>query len=468
MNTRFGMCDEAEKDRQTTKASQQRSAWLVHLFLAAVLALPAFGAHAAASLTTLYAFTGGNDGGYPEAALVQGSDGCFYGTTSGGGTNDLGTVFKISSNGMLTSLYSFSGTNDGRLPSAGLVQGSDGNFYGTTQWGGPYDQGTVFKITTNGVLTTLCSFSGGTNGGSVFAGLAQGSDGNFYGTTEVSVFKITPDGVLTTLHVLNSYLGSDGTRIFAGLVQASDGNFYGATTRGGANGLGTVFRITATGDLTTVYSFTNVASQYNSCYSTLVQGRDGYLYGTILGNGGSDNLGSVFKISTNGMLTTIYTFTQGNDGATPNGLLLGRDGNFYGTTAYTAFEITPSGTVTPLHVYAVETEGGYLQAGLVQGRDGSFYGTTQYGGPGGGGTVFRLTILPEFIAMTFTNATLNLTWSTQPGGSYQLQYTSDLSSTIWNNLGGPMTASGTTLNASDSILTGPRRFYRLAVVPAAL
>jgi uncharacterized repeat protein (TIGR03803 family) len=159
-------------------------------------------------LTPLYSFTGGNDGGNPEAGLVQGSDGNFYGTTSSGGTNGAGTVFEISTNGVLTSLYAFTGGNDGRNPEAGLVQGSDGNFYGTTYNGGIYGVGTVFEISTNGVLTPLYSFTGGNDGGNPEAGLVQGSDGNFYGTTYSrgggegeagTVFRLTVEPQLTII-----------------------------------------------------------------------------------------------------------------------------------------------------------------------------------------------------------------------------------------------------------------------------
>src|SRR5208283_66745 len=139
-------------------------ALLMRLLWAAALVLPAFRAEAAAVLTTLHSFGVFTNGASPYAGLVQGSDGYFYGTTSGGGTNGgYGTVFKINANGALTSLYSFTGGNDGRTPQAGLVQGSDGYFYGTTLGGGTtkesydgiYGNGTVFKISSSGVLTTL-------------------------------------------------------------------------------------------------------------------------------------------------------------------------------------------------------------------------------------------------------------------------------------------------------------------------
>ena len=162
-----------------------------------LLMLPVLGAQAAVVFTTLYSFDTLGMGPLvgPDGALVQGSDGDFYGTTEYGGVyigptgETYGTVFRISTNGTLTTLYSFTGGNDGAGPS-GLVQGSDGYFYGTTGGGGANGDGTVFKISTNGAFTTLYSF--GTiqdldgdplDGANPQTGMLQGNDGSFYGTT---------------------------------------------------------------------------------------------------------------------------------------------------------------------------------------------------------------------------------------------------------------------------------------------
>jgi len=178
---------------------------------------------------------------------VQGSDGYLYGTTLWGGTYyyensyaGFGTVFRISTNGPLTSLHSFGSIQDdyydetvkGANPQAGLVPGTDGYFYGTTAGGGTNDDGTVFKISRTWAFTSLSSFDG-TNGQSPYAGLAQGRDGNFYGTTVNStnnagnIFKISTKGTLTGLYSFTG--GSDGSIPFAGLVQGNDGNFCGVT-----------------------------------------------------------------------------------------------------------------------------------------------------------------------------------------------------------------------------------------------
>jgi uncharacterized repeat protein (TIGR03803 family) len=199
-------------------------------------------------VSNLYSFTGGADGGSPEARLVQGVDGSLYGTTSEGGTNSSGTVFKITTNGIFTPLYSFLGGSDGGFPYAGVIQATDGNLYGTTAGDGQFGNGTVFKITTNGMLTPLHSFAGGSDGSFPSAGLIQASDGNLYGTTayggtydDGTVFQITTNGALMTLISFN---GTNGANPQAVLVEGTDDNLYGVTQNGGPTDNGVIFRLT--------------------------------------------------------------------------------------------------------------------------------------------------------------------------------------------------------------------------------
>lgn len=336
-----------------------------------------------------------------------------------------------------TTLASFDST-DGSEPYAGLTQGTDGNFYGTTLDGGANKDGTIFKIVSAGTLTTLHSFDK-TDGASPNAGLVQGTDGNFYGTTESggassncssgcgTVFEITPAGTLTTLYSFCMNAGcADGWMPYGGLVQGSDGNFYGTVNSGGASsacigGCGTIFKITPAGTLTTLHSFVKTDGAYPE--SWLVQGTDGNFYGTAQ-EGGPNNAGTVFKMTPAGTLTVLYSFcssTNCADGAYPvAGLVQGTDGNFYGTTVAagnfacdygngtpdgcgTVFQITPAGTLTTLHTFAGwPNDGAWPRGGLIQATDGNFYGTSvngganecpsgPYGGPQGCGTIFEIT-----------------------------------------------------------------------------
>ncbi len=387
--------------------------------------------------TTLANFDGANGANPGNMAFVLGTDGNFYGTTEAGGIYDsecvsgsCGTVFRITREGALTTLYSFCaqpGCLDGSFPIAGLVQGSDGNFYGTTELGGTGSwaaYGTVFKISREGALTTLYSFCSQRNcvdGLMPVSPLLQGTDGNFYGTTVGggagncpdmgcgTVFKITSSGALTTLY---GFHGADGTEPDGGLVQGRDGNFYGTTHWGGssAHPWGTVFKISPAGALTTLYSF---CSQPNCTdgdqpLAGLVQASDGNFYGTTAHGGASGDHGTVFKITPAGELTSLYSFcSQPNcrDGDLPvAGLVQASDGNFYGTTysggsnsncsngCGTVFKITPAGALTTLHSFN-STDGANPYGGLVQAPNGFFYGTTSAGGSYGSGTVFRLAVV---------------------------------------------------------------------------
>ena len=446
------------------------------------------------SLTSLWSFTGTSDGANPSAGLVQGSDGSFYGTTYGlgSGPSANGTVFRISASGSLTGLWSFTGGTDGANPDAGLVQGSDGNFYGTTSGSGsgrsPY--GTVFRISASGSLTGLWSFTGGTDGANPDAGLVQGSDGNFYGTTygagsgpsgNGTVFRISPTGNLSNLWSFTG--GTDGANPSAGLVQGSDGNFYGTTygSGSGPSAYGTVFRISAGGSLTKLWSFTNGLDGANS-YAPLVEGSDGNFYGTT-SQGGASGIGTVFRISPTGNLTNLWEFTGCGDGGNPDaGLVQGSDGDFYGTTSGsgsgpsgsgTVFRISPSGDLTTLHSFSVG-DGANPYAGLVQGSDGNFYGTTYQGGTNGNyGTVFRLTVplnppANQISGIKMMGTSLVVTIPSVAGETYQLQYSDSLTLSNWSNVGGVSMTNSIGGLLSLTNLGGamqPQGFYRFAITP---
>ena len=378
-----------------------RSNWRKTLWTACVLMATAVAAVAspAQTFTVLVNFDLSN-GANPVTSLVQGPDGKLYGTTGKGGANGDGTVFKITPEGALSTLYSFcakTNCTDGEYPNA-LVLATDGNFYGTTYEGGANGWGTVFKVTLDGTLTTLHSFDLTDDGASPLAGLVQAVSGSFYGTTflggasgDGTVFKITPEGTLTVLHSFN---GADGGYPYVHLIEGTDGNFYGTTAYGGTNDAGTVFKVTPTGKLTSLHSFQSTDG-YESL-APLVQAIDGNFYGTTA-FGGAHSYGTVFKITPGGTLATLHHF-DGAGGADPYaGLVQATDGNLCGLTngggmsnAGTVFKITLGGTLTTLHSFD-NTDGNSPHGGLVQDTNGSFYGTAYLGGSNDDGTVFSLT-----------------------------------------------------------------------------
>jgi uncharacterized repeat protein (TIGR03803 family) len=448
------------------------------LWAAAAVALPA------QTLTTLQSFDGTN-GAAPQGTLVQGIDGNFYGTTvDGGNFNSLcgsgcGTVFKIAPSGALTTLHSFDGT-DGQLPSAGLVQGTDGSFYGTTAYGGTNRSGTVFKITSSGALTTLynfCSQSNCPDGANPVAPLAQGLDGSFYGTTvdgganlDGTIFKITPNGTLATLYMFCSQAKcKDGDGPDAGLVQVSNGDFYGTTEYGGDSencelGCGTIFRITPSGTLTTLHSFDFTDGE--GPVGTLAWVAEGSFYGITYAGGTSNacpsNCGTVFSITPSGSLTTLHSFDD-TDGRYPFAALVqGTDGNFYGTTynggansqfpciggCGTLFVISPSGTLTTLYSFCSlnDCADGYAPyAALIQGTNGTFYGTTQSGKASG--TVFSLSVgLRPFVEVQPTSGPV--------GGTVKI-------------LGTKLTgATSVTFNGTPAVFTVDSHSLIITTVPA--
>ncbi len=466
------------------------------------------------------------DGAFPYAALVLGTDGSMYGTTSGGGSNccGLGTVFQMTTNGTLTTLHSFGtirATNnsalDGAYPYAALVPAGDGSMYGTTSGGGNiYGFGTVFRITTNGTLTTLYSFGtiqdangDALDGANPYAALVLDSDGSVYGTSSGggtngfgAVFRMTANGILTNLYSFGTDQDAygnplDGAYPYAALIKGPAGSMYGTTSGnnigGSANGFGTIFRMTPDGTLTNVYSFGSIQDAYGDLldgaypYAPLVLGTDGTMYGTTYGGGSNFNIGfgTVFRITTNGALTTLYSFgtiqdTSGNalDGAYPDaGLISGGDGYYYGTTSQggrynngTLFRITTNGILTTLYQFSGGSDGSNPTGGLMQASDGDFYGTTEYGGTtNGDGTIFRLSISgtispPLFQSVTQTHDTLTFIWSDVAGHMYQVQFTTNLNQTVWSPLGPPILAGSGTLSASDTI-TNAQRFYRIVLLP---
>src|SRR5579862_1393061 len=401
------------------------------------------GAAIAAQAQTFTAITDFNGvNGYSANALSQAANGNLVGTTLYGGTGPggtSGTVFEITPTGGLTTIHNFcSQANclDGEWPNGPLLLASDGNYYGTAQVGGPFNYGTVFKITPEGQLSTVynfCSLAGCADGARPIGALLEGRNGNLYGITMEggsapkrnctsssdgcgTIFEVSTSGTLTTLYSFCSErYCADGVGTGAVLTLGTDGNFYGTTQSNGSSG-SILFRLSPTGKFGTLLNFCTQTNCIVQSPLGVIEGNDGNLYGTS-GAGGAYRSGVVFRISPSGELTTLYSFcalSKCADGSGPDaGLMQGSDGNFYGTTMWggaagcivgcgTIFRITPAGALTTLYDFCSQqgcVDGGEPTALLVQRTDGTFYGTTQIGGdsscnsndfPAGCGTVFNL------------------------------------------------------------------------------
>ena len=302
------------------------------------------------SVATIFHQFTGPDGSAPNAGLILGSDGDLYGTTQSGGDFFSGTAFRIDAAGTLETLHSFAGA-DGSVPEAGLIESPDGEFHGTTSHGGTMDFGTVFHMSNTGDVTTLHSFSSVLDDGAYpIAPLIHASDGSFFGTTNFgggagigTIFELDTLGAVTTFHEL---AGSEGLYAEGPVLQASDDALYGVLASS-EDGLGVIYRVDASGTLTTLHTFAVDASEGASPGSGLIQASDGLLYGTAP-QGGLPNYGTVFRTDLLGNFAVVHAFV-GSDGSLPDG-------------------------------------------GLLEASDGALYGATRTGGFGGAGVVYRLAI----------------------------------------------------------------------------
>jgi uncharacterized repeat protein (TIGR03803 family) len=339
----------------------------------------------------------------PQGDLVQGTDGNFYGMTQDGGTLGAGTIFRITPDGTITILRNFDNPTDGGYPRGGLIQGTDGNFYGMTNTGGPNNYGTIFKISPSGAYTVLKSMIPGTEGGNPQENLVQGKDGSFYGMNYSggangvgTIFRFNPStNVYTVLFSFNTT--TSGKNPYGSLVVGSDGILYGTTNGGGNYGLGTLFKFDPN---TKVYAVMRHLQGADGGYlrGSLTFGNDGYLYG--LGHqGGATGGGTIFRISTGGSFLVVRNLS-GLDGTFPAGSLVkDSNGNFYGMmasggtkSAGTIFRFNPATKAyTVLRSLDLTPDGGYPAGSLIRGTDGNFYGMTSSGGSSSRfGTLFKI------------------------------------------------------------------------------
>ena len=427
------------------------------------------------SLTPLVSF-GGANGANPYSGLVPGVDGNYYGVTSQGGGYGYGTGFRITPSGTLTTVCSFS-PYTGVNPVADLVRGADGNLFGAASAGGGYDAGTLFRMTPSGTVEYITLEYGANPRGA----LLEFTDGTFYGTTTGggasglgTFYNADTNGWLATLM---SFGGATGSHPQGSLLLGADGNFYGTTYDGGSAGLGTVFRVSRSGVLASLYSFKGNGDGANPA-AGLVQGPDGCFYGTTY-NGGTNGVGTLFRILPSGTLTILHSFSV-VDGANPCAALLqDSDGSLYGTTwtgglntngspsVYgTVFNVTTNGALTTL--YAFTGRDGANPAGrLLRGSDGNLYGTTVNGGTAGRGTIFRLSHVPVPSIRSTRPGRSNfvLTWSAAVWQKYQVQYSTNLFHRAWINSGSPIVATNANMSVNCAIGTEPSRFYRVVWTP---
>jgi uncharacterized repeat protein (TIGR03803 family) len=357
--------------------------------------------------SVLHSFAANDSYGYnPYSGFAVDTLGNLYGTNYVGGATGYGTVFSVTKSGTVALLHNFARTDGASPYLSEMVRDKAGNLYGTTTAGGLNDLGTVFQVTPTGTETVLHSFANdGTDGYRPYAGLTIDTKGNLYGTTYSggvnnfgTVFKVTPSGTETVLYSFKG--GTDGCNPYGnGIILGKKAVLYGATPGCGANAGGTVFKLTPKGVETVLYSFAKDGLDGNTPYAGLILDKTGNLYGTTY-VGGANGYGTVFKITPTGTETVLHSFAfDGADGFNPYAaLVFDKTGNLYGTTVLggvnelgTVFKITPTGTETVLHSFANDgTDGYYPFAGLVLGKKGILYGTTYEGGSLGDGTVFKI------------------------------------------------------------------------------
>ena len=325
-------------------------------------------------------------GGRPASTLIQAKDGFYYGTTTAGGSSDRGTVFRIDAAGNLVTLHEFHDF-DGANPRGALLEASDGYFYGTTYNEGPNGgAGTVFRMDHAGNVTTLHEFQFDDEGAFARGALIEASDGFLYGATAAlgttfngTIYRLSTAGDFAVIH---DFSGAGG------LLEISPGVFLGTGGPGDYGG-GSVFRLTAAGEYTTLYSFTG-NNEGSAPMAPFIAGGDGFFYTTADSGGSDGGYGAIFRVDSDGHMTTLHILLNGLEGANPEGpLAIGPDGFFYGTTQSTVFRISPEGAFSVVHALA-PSEARFAQAGLIAGNDGRLYGTAGAGGEGDAGSVYSM------------------------------------------------------------------------------
>jgi uncharacterized repeat protein (TIGR03803 family) len=357
------------------------------------------------TLHVLYNFGGSSDGGDPYASLIRDAAGNLYSTFGyGGGTSFSGGVFKVAPDGTETVLYSFTGGADGAFPEAALIRDNVGNLYGTTTQGGSDNIGVVFKVDPSGTETVLHSFTGGADGVIPVGGLLRDAAGNLYGTTSQGgtsndgiLFKISPSGKETILHTFTGSTKDGKYPSYTSLLTDAQGNLYGVTEEGGSADGGILYKLSKTGKLTILHSFTGGTTDGCNVLGTPFRDAAGNFYGTT-SSCGTDNLGTVWKVNKYGKEKVLHSFAGGtSDGEYPlAGVIMDAEGNLWGNTETggatkfgTVYKISKSGHYTLVHSFD-GTDGKYPYGSFAQNAKGTIFGSALNGGTIGYGTVWKI------------------------------------------------------------------------------
>ena len=372
------------------------------------------------TVSTVLNFNGPNGASPFLVTLIQGRDGNLYGTTSNGGANGVGAVVRIDpSTGSSMVMHSFDSAN-GSNPGAGLTLATSGNFYGTTVSGGSATVGVLYSLTAGGVYTVLHQFLGGTDGSYPYGPPIQANDNNFYGATSggpngdpATIYKLTPSGAYSVIYTFDQ--ATSGNDVY-GLTQGTDNLLYATANGGGSANCGAIARVSTVGVLHGLRAFDCVHSG-GAPVATLTQASDGNYYGTNL-SGGTDGGGTLFQITPMLGLTIFHRFGAIGDGNEPQGpLVQGTDGNLYGTTVKSynggpsaLYSSSLSGTYSLLYTFPGAP---YVSGGLMQHTGGLFYGDAMIGGTHNFGFIYSLNMgLGPFIAFVHAQG--------QVGGTAQI------------------------------------------------
>ncbi|HEX5151209.1 MAG TPA: choice-of-anchor tandem repeat GloVer-containing protein [Parafilimonas sp.] len=352
----------------------------------------------------------------PNGSFYKDDDGNFYGMTSKGGSENAGTIFKMSASGQMTMLKQFFYTKDGAYPDGELVKGPDGYLYGMTVAGGTNTYGTIFKISVTGDFSVIKHFNFSTDGAHPHGHLTLASDGNFYGITYSggstgagTIFKLTPDGNYSVIHTMA--LATEGGNSYSSLTQGKDGYLYGTAYYGGQHNYGTVFKVKTDGSLTVIKHLNTADGTYPQ--SDIIEAKDGNFYGTCYG-GGQNGYGVIFKLTKNGAYSIVKSFVASTDGGYPyGGLMQDTDESFYGITRTggskgggTLYKLTKAGVFSVVYALDDVTEGNLSSSVPVKGNDGSLYALASMGGTFNFGTIFKVTTGGAFTLINTFNGTV--------------------------------------------------------------